>query len=145
MNYRKFNGTTLAVLFLSLTFVFAGCKTAENAAQASKSSSTNGAKSGSGSDDEMKKYSDVITDEAETDEGLFNVHKVDEKYYYEIPDEHLGKEMLLVTRVAKTADNVGYGGEKLNTQVIRWEKKDDKILLRHVSHENVASEEEPIL
>ncbi|MDZ7806307.1 MAG: DUF5118 domain-containing protein [Gracilimonas sp.] len=81
----------------------------------------------------MKKFSDVITDEAETDEGLFNVHKVDEKYYYEIPDEHLGKEMLLVTRVAKTADNVGYGGEKLNTQVIRWEKKDDKILLRHVS------------
>ncbi|MFP8489262.1 zinc-dependent metalloprotease [Gracilimonas sp. Q87] len=144
MNYRKFNGTTLTVLFLSLAFIFAGCKTAENAAQASKPSSTNGAKGGAGSDDEMKKYSDVITDEAETDEGLFNVHKVDDKYYYEIPDEHLDKEMLLVTRVAKTADNIGYGGEKLNTQVIRWQKKDDKILLRHVSFENVATEGEPI-
>jgi hypothetical protein len=134
----------LTVLFLSLTFVFAGCKTAENAAQANKPSSTNGARGGAGGDDEMKKFSDVITDEAETDEGLFNVHKVGEKYYYEIPDEHLEKEMLLVTRVAKTADNIGYGGEKLNTQVVRWQKKDDKILLRHVSYENVASEEEPI-
>lgn len=144
MNYRRLNGTMLTVLFLSLTFVFAGCKTAENAAQANKPSSTNGARGGAGGDDEMKKFSDVITDEAETDEGLFNVHKVGEKYYYEIPDEHLDKEMLLVTRVAKTADNIGYGGEKLNTQVVRWQKKDDKILLRHVSYENVASEEEPI-
>jgi len=144
MNYRRYNGISLAVLFLSLSFVFAGCKTAENATQASKPSSSSSARGGSDSDSDMKKFSEVITDEAETDEGLFNVHKVDEKYYYEIPDEHLEKEMLLVTRVAKTADNIGYGGEKLNTQVVRWEKKDNKILLRHVSYENVASEEEPI-
>lgn len=144
MNYRRYNGLSLAVLFLSLSFVFAGCKTAENATQASKPSSSSNARGGSGSDSDMKKFSEVITDEAETDEGLFNVHKVGDKYYYEIPDEHLEKEMLLVTRMAKTADNIGYGGEKLNTQVIRWQKKDDKILLRHVSYENVASEEEPI-
>ncbi|WP_290878420.1 zinc-dependent metalloprotease [Gracilimonas sp.] len=130
-----------SVLFLSFAFVISGCKSSETVSESERPSrSTKTA----GGDDKMKKFSDVITEDAESDEGLFNVHKVDDKYYYEIPDEHLGKEMLLVTRVTKTADNIGYGGEKLNTQVIRWEKKDDKILLRHVSFENVASEEEPI-
>lgn len=92
----------------------------------------------------MKSYSEVITDQAETDEGLFAVHKVDEKYYYEIPDSLLDREMLLVSRIAKTADNIGYGGEKLNTQVVKWEKKDKNILLRHLSFENTASDTLPI-
>ncbi|MBD3617774.1 MAG: zinc-dependent metalloprotease [Gracilimonas sp.] len=141
MNYGKFTFMKFSVLFLSFAFVISGCKSSETVSESERPSrSTKTA----GGDDKMKKFSDVITEDAESDEGLFNVHKVDDKYYYEIPDEHLGKEMLLVTRVTKTADNIGYGGEKLNTQVIRWEKKDDKILLRHVSFENVASEEEPI-
>jgi hypothetical protein len=38
-----------------------------------------------------KTFSDVITDEAESDEGLFTVHKVGSKYYFEIPDEVLEK------------------------------------------------------
>ena len=67
---------------------------------------------------DMKKYSEVITKDAVTDEGLFDVHKVDDTYFYEIPDEVLGKEMLLVSRISKTADNIGYGGEKLNTQIV---------------------------
>ena len=36
-----------------------------------------------------KNYSDVINDKAITDYGLFDVHKVDEKYYYEINDSLL--------------------------------------------------------
>ncbi len=145
MNYGKFNFMKISVFFLSLVFVIAGCKSSETVSESERSSQS--AKSGpnsSGDNDEMKKYSDVITEDAESDEGLFDVHKVDDKYYYEIPDGLLDREMLLVTRVAKTADNIGYGGEKLNTQIVRWEKKDKNILLRHVSYENVASEEKPI-
>lgn len=52
--------------------------------------------------------------------------------------------MLLVSRVSKTQDELGYGGEKLNTQVVRWQKKDDQILLRHISFENVASDSLPV-
>ncbi|WP_421775460.1 zinc-dependent metalloprotease [Gracilimonas sp.] len=144
MNYGKNTFTKLAVLLLSFTFVLAGCKTAEKAASSSENP-TRGMRGGSsGGDNGMKKYSDVITKDAETDEGLFDVHKVDDKYYYEIPDALLEREMLLVSRIAKTADNLGYGGEKLNTQIVRWEKKQDKILLRHVSYENVASDTMPI-
>ena len=92
----------------------------------------------------MKKFDELITDEAESDEGLFTVHQLDEKVYYEIPDSLLDAEMLLVTRIAATADNIGYGGMKENTQVLRWQKNRKTILLRIVSYENVADEDEPI-
>ncbi len=97
-------------------------------------------------EEDTKKYSDVITDEAETDSGLFVVHRIDEKLYYEIPDSLLDREMLMVTRIAATANNLGYGGEKANTQTLRWQRRDrdKKILLRVVSYQNVADEELPI-
>ncbi|MEO2059935.1 MAG: zinc-dependent metalloprotease [Mesonia sp.] len=93
---------------------------------------------------DIKPYSKVITDKAKTDEGLFNVHYLDKKYFYEIPDSILNREMLMVTRIAKTATGIGFGGGKQNTQVLRWQKKGDNILLRVVSHEIVAADSLPI-
>jgi hypothetical protein len=92
----------------------------------------------------IQPYEKVITSKAKTDDGLFKVHKVDDKFYYEIPDSLLEREMLMVTRIAKTADEIGYGGEELHEQVLRWQAKDKKVLLRVVSYNNVASEELPI-
>ncbi len=91
-----------------------------------------------------KKYSDVITDEAVSDTGLFTVHKVGDDFFYEVPDSLLGESFLLVTRVAKTADNIGYGGEEANTQVVRWDKQGEKLLLKTLSFSNVAEEGDPI-
>lgn len=59
---------------------------------------------------DIKKFSEVITKDAKTDEGLFNVHKVDDKYYFEIPNELLEREMLLVSRVAGSVQNLSFGG-----------------------------------
>ena len=70
-----------------------------------------------------KTYKEIITKEAITDKGLFDIHKVKDKYYYEINDSLLGREMLMVTRIAKTASGLGFGGGKQNTQVLRWQKK----------------------
>ena len=70
-----------------------------------------------------KSYEEIITKEAKTDKGLFDVHKVKDKYYYEIDNSLLGREMLMVTRIAKTAAGLGFGGGKQNTQVLRWQKK----------------------
>jgi len=83
--------------------------------------------SSSKKNDGPKKFSDVIKDDFVKDEGIFNVYKDDQTYYYEIPDAMLGQEFLLVTRIAKTADNIGYGGEKANTQIVRWERNGDKL------------------
>ena len=91
-----------------------------------------------------KPYSEVITKEAITDEGLFSVHKIGADRYYEIPDSLLGKEMLMVSRIAKTANGIGFGGGKINTQVLRWEKKENMINLRVVSHDIVADDDLPI-
>ena len=52
--------------------------------------------------------------------------------------------MLTVTRIAKTATGIGFGGGKQNTQVHRWQKKDGHVLLRVVSHEIYAADSLPV-
>jgi hypothetical protein len=88
--------------------------------------------------DAIKPYAKVVTKDHKTDEGLFKVHTKDDAYLFEIPDSLLQREMLMVTRIAKTASGIGFGGAKANTQVLRWEKKNKHILLRIVSHSIVA-------
>jgi len=86
----------------------------------------------------IQPYEKVVTKKHKTDTGLFKVHSKDDAYLFEIPDSLLNREMLMVTRIAKTASGIGFGGGKQNTQVLRWEKKQKKILLRVVSHNVVA-------
>ena len=93
---------------------------------------------------DIKDYKKVITKDAKSDKGLFTVHHLDKKYFYEIPDTLFNREMLMVTRIAKTANGLGFGGGKQNTQVLRWQKKGDDVLLRVVSHEVVAADSLPV-
>ncbi|MFV8225018.1 zinc-dependent metalloprotease [Christiangramia aquimixticola] len=95
-------------------------------------------------DNGIKPYAKVITKDAKTDKGLFTVHQVDNKYFYEIPDSLFNREMLTVTRIAKTASGIGFGGGKQNTQVHRWQKKGDKVLLRVVSYDIYAADSLPV-
>ena len=83
-------------------------------------------------------YGKVVTKEMKTDEGLFKVHSADDTYLFEVPDTLFNREMLMVTRIAKTANGIGFGGGKTNTQVLRWQRKGKNILLRVVSHNVVA-------
>ena len=65
-----------------------------------------------------KPYKDVITAKAISRKGLFTVHKVDDKYYFEIPDALFGREIMAVTRFSRVAGGAGvYGGELANQQV----------------------------
>ncbi|MGC6524608.1 MAG: zinc-dependent metalloprotease [Flavobacteriaceae bacterium] len=95
-------------------------------------------------DKKEKTYSDIITDKAVTDQGLFDVHKVDEKYYYEINDSLLGRDMLMVTRIAKMAKEIPLGAHKLSEQVLSWQKFDNNLLLKELSFSNYASDSLPI-
>ncbi|CAM1361029.1 conserved exported protein of unknown function [Tenacibaculum soleae] len=92
----------------------------------------------------IKPYGKVVTKKHKTDEGLFKVHSKDNSYLFEIPDSLLNREMLMVTRIAKTASGIGFGGGKQNTQVLRWVKNQKKILLKVVSHNVVADSILPI-
>jgi hypothetical protein len=82
-----------------------------------------------------KPYNKVITDKAITSRGLFTVHKVDEKWYFEIPDSLLGREIMVTTRYSKTAGGGGvYAGEMENAHTVIWEKGPNKnIFLRVVT------------
>ncbi|MCK0191606.1 zinc-dependent metalloprotease [Arenibacter sp. F20364] len=93
---------------------------------------------------EIEAYEKVITKDAKTDKGLFDVHVVDDKHYYEIPDSLFNKEMLMVSRISKTATGIGFGGGKINTKVLRWEKLPKKVLLRVVSYDIVAADSLPV-
>lgn len=92
----------------------------------------------------IQPYGKVVTKDMKTDEGLFKVHSKDQKYLFEIHDSLLDREMLMVTRIAKTASGIGFGGGKTNTQVLRWQRKGKKILLRIVSHTVVADTVLPV-
>ena len=98
-------------------------------------------------DSKVKPYKDVITKKAISDEGLFTVHKVGSKHYFEIPADLLEKEILVVSRISGFVKNLNFGGAGVKSrpqQVIRWQKMDESILLRSVSYNSVASEEDPI-
>ena len=103
-----------------------------------KKETTNKAQKPAQKKGDIQPYSKVVTKEFKTDEGLFKVHKKEDTYLFEIPDSLLNREMLMVTRIAKTASGIGFGGGKTNTQVLRWERKNKQILLRIVSHDIVA-------
>jgi hypothetical protein len=95
----------------------------------------------------IQPYTKVITKEAVSDEGLFTVHKVKDKYYFEIPTDVMGKEILVVSRIAGTVKGLNFGGAGMKSrpqQVIRWERFEDNLLLRSVSYSSVATDEKPI-
>ena len=92
---------------------------------------------------EIRPYEKVITKDAVTQRGIFTVHRIRSRLYYEIPPAELGKEFLWVTKVARTP-GLGYGGMSVGNRVVRWERKDNRVLLRNISYEVVAEDSHPI-
>lgn len=67
----------------------------------------------------FKTYREVIPSNAVTDQGLFKVHKVDAKYYFEVPNSLLNKDMLLVSRYAKLPADLGGGLVNAGTKTMK--------------------------
>ncbi|MFN7648574.1 MAG: DUF5117 domain-containing protein, partial [Acidobacteriota bacterium] len=93
---------------------------------------------------QIQPYDRVITKDAKSTPGIFTVHQVKDKYYYEIPTTELGKDFLWVQQIARTTLGVGYGGQALGSRVIRWERRENKILLREIRYDIVADPRAPI-
>lgn len=90
-----------------------------------------------------KPYKDVITDKAVSKKGMFTVHEVGDKYYFEIPNNLLGRDLLFVTRISKapSGPRTVYSGDDVNDNVYRFERgPKDKIFLRELSHLEIGSD-----
>jgi hypothetical protein len=92
-----------------------------------------------------KPYDQVITSAAKTSRGLFGVHRVGEKLYYEIPKNQLDKDLLMVVTVAQGKLGTGDGGgEPVDQRVVRWQRRENKVLLLDVDYRIWADPKLPI-
>lgn len=91
-----------------------------------------------------KPYDEVITSKAKTNKGLFITHRVDDKYFFDIPDTLLNREILIVNRISKApagarAGFLGYAGDEIAENVITFEKgPNNKLFLRSISYTEVG-------
>ncbi|WP_417876758.1 zinc-dependent metalloprotease [Winogradskyella sediminis] len=131
-------------------FVLLSCATAQSVGKKTEAKGSAASKSqvSKKANKKIKDYDKVITKDAVTDDGLFKVHVIGEKYYFEIPMKHLNRDMLLVSRFAKLPSNLGGGyvnaGTKTNTRMINWERFKDKILIKEITSSAVATDSLPI-
>jgi hypothetical protein len=76
---------------------------------------------------------------------MFRVHQIGTRLYFEIPRSQLDKEMLLVVRGARTPVNTSYAGQQIGQRrVVKWERRDNRVLVRSVSYATVADSNAPI-
>jgi len=93
-----------------------------------------------------KAFSEIITKKAISQKGVFTVHFQDDKYFFEIPDNLLGRELIAVTRFTKVAAGAAkYGGEVANEQTLQFEKgPGQRIFMRVVTLINTADSTQTI-
>jgi hypothetical protein len=98
-------------------------------------------------------YNRVITRDAKTRRGMFAVHRVNDKLYFEIPKNELNKDMLLVGRYTRAAaanprlpggQFGNYGGDQFAERTLRWDRSGNRIILRSPSYAIVADSSNPV-
>lgn len=89
----------------------------------------------------IKPYKEVITEKAITTKGLFKVHKVEDRYFFEIPDSLLDKDFLIVNRISTgAAENridqfLSYAGDEIGENEVQFTRGgNNKLFIRLVSY-----------
>ena len=75
---------------------------------------------------------------------MIKVHSLKSKVYFEIPKAELDKDLLLVVQIKKSPSEASYPGQSVQDMVVRWELRENKLLLRSISYANIADPSEPI-
>ncbi|HET6679897.1 MAG TPA: DUF5118 domain-containing protein, partial [Gemmatimonadaceae bacterium] len=97
------------------------------------------ARGGGAGEPRPRPYNRVITSEAKTRRGLFSVHRVGSKLFFEIPASELGKDQLMIGRFARassfdpnspTGGFGSYGGDQFGERTLRWERNGNRVVLR---------------
>ena len=75
------------------------------------------------------------------------MHRVDERWFFEVPDSLLRRDFLLVSRVAAVPSNFpGFisAGSSVAQRVVRWERDGERLLLRSMAQGAYAADSLPI-
>lgn len=100
----------------------------------------NGGRGGAAGEPNPQPYGRVIRGEVKTRSGLFKTHQIGPKLYFEIPQAELGKVMLVTTEIEKTVLGAGYGGQAIGSQVVKFERQGNRILLRSENYGITSSD-----
>lgn len=99
-----------------------------------------GAPGASGQDPQPRPYGAVITSRAVTKNGVFKVHQVGARLYFEIPRTELGKDYVVVTTLAGTPDEIGIRGTQGGNNLVRFERRDNRVLVREASYRDIIAD-----
>ncbi|NIG56809.1 zinc-dependent metalloprotease [Chitinophaga sp. Cy-1792] len=87
-----------------------------------------------------KPFAEIINAQAKADSGLINIYKQDDRFFFELADSLLNRDILVVNRLSKSAAGLrsgmdGFGGDLINENVIRFEKgPNNRIFLKNISY-----------
>ena len=91
-----------------------------------------------------KPYRQVITSAAVSDTGVFKIHRIGEKLFYEIPRRMFGRDFLFVADQRGTVRGLRYAGEEVANRMVRWERMGNRVFLRVVSWAMRADSGNPV-
>ncbi len=90
---------------------------------------------------QMQDYDEVVPASAETQEGVFTVHRAGDQLLFEIPDAALDRDMIIMSRFARAQQGLSTAGANMTGNItVRWERRGDRILVRAMSYQNIAED-----
>jgi len=92
-------------------------------------------------------FFETVAKQGTTDKGFCAIHKMDNKYYFEIPDSIFDKDILIVNRISKAAaqlrpdhDYAGYGADQIGENVIQFCKgTNNKVFIKKIEYSSSRS------
>jgi hypothetical protein len=93
-----------------------------------------------GQDPQPRPYATVITPRATTKSGVFKVHQVGSRLFFEIPRAELGKDYVIVSTLAGTPDEIGIRGTQGGNNLVRFERRDNRILVREADYRDIIAD-----
>src|SRR5687767_7897244 len=92
-------------------------------------------------------YAQVITNRAISDAGGITTHRVDDRFFFEVPDSLVRRDFLFVSRVAGVPAGLGgftSAGTSVEERLVRWERTGDRLVLRSLAVSAYADDSLPI-
>lgn len=95
---------------------------------------------GGGADPAPRPYATVITARAKSKKGVFDVHQIGSRLYFELPSKEIGKDFVITSVLAGTPAGIGLNGTLGPDRVVRFERRENRIFMRDINYNNVATD-----